>query len=387
MPGPTAAAGGDSKRPTAARRSRRPAGASRSGASPPARRPRAPPGSSRPRARAARAGLAGQVPVHARQVLAARLGVGALRRRAGPLAQVGAVHLPAHRHPLAATPAARPARRRFSVTRSGSSSVRMPRLSDSYGPSLTPPWRVEKIARAPAASSCRSPRQLQRGLELVLAARDEPVELAPQRLLERAAERGPSGTPAASRSAPAISSRTPRRSVTQRRIGSDGAPSASASASASGGSPPSRSRSSEGACSRSRAAPARSAARPARRAQTASRSRASRCRPATHRSSSARGPLDQRRQRRQAAVGADRHRPERRRGDQLGVGIERRVERAVDAELAHALDRRGRLVLGQQVHQLVRTRAPRPSTARPRRPPRARSRSVSSSMRKPSRVS
>ena len=74
---------------------------------------------------------------------------------------VGAVHLPAHRDPCrhrGRVPPASSARLRR--TRAGSSSVRIPRLSDSYGPSLAPPSRVLKAARAPASgasSQARSP--------------------------------------------------------------------------------------------------------------------------------------------------------------------------------------------------------------------------------------
>ena len=46
--------------------------------------------------------LARQVPVEPRQVLAAGLGVDAVGRRLAPLAELGAVHLPAHRHPVRA---------------------------------------------------------------------------------------------------------------------------------------------------------------------------------------------------------------------------------------------------------------------------------------------
>ena len=44
--------------------------------------------------------------------------------------------------------------RRFSTTRSGSSSVRIPRFSDSKSPSLTPPSRVENAAKYRSPSSC-----------------------------------------------------------------------------------------------------------------------------------------------------------------------------------------------------------------------------------------
>src|SRR4029450_10760035 len=47
---------------------------------------------------------------------------------------------------------------RFSATRSGSSAVITPRFSDSYGPSLTPPARVEKTTVYGPAPSQRITR-------------------------------------------------------------------------------------------------------------------------------------------------------------------------------------------------------------------------------------
>ena len=70
-----------------------------------------------------------------------------------------------------------------------SSSVRMPRLSDSYGPSLTPPARVEKTTCAPGRSTSIT-EHLQRVAQLFVAARDLAVELGTQRLGQRPAERG-----------------------------------------------------------------------------------------------------------------------------------------------------------------------------------------------------
>src|SRR5581483_10771689 len=86
-------------------------------------------------------------------------------------------------------PTARHRRRRFSATSSGASSVRRPRLSVSYGASLTPPRRVEKATSyGPGAlqrSSGSSPTdQLPRGGELGLAAVEVAPELPPPQLVE-----------------------------------------------------------------------------------------------------------------------------------------------------------------------------------------------------------
>ena len=63
--------------------------------------------------------------------------------------------------------------------------------------------------------------------------------------------------------------------------------------------------------------------------------------------------LDQRGERAHPAVGADRRRAERRRGHQIGVGVEVGMERGVDLEVAHQLDPGRRVRLAEQVHQLV----------------------------------
>ena len=98
------------------------------------------------------------------------------------------------------------ARRRAAAVldhRVAASSVKTPRLRPSKGASLTPPMRVEKAARAPgsSASSQRTPSgsrhsiaslraRLQRAtVELLVASGDLAVELAPQRLVEAAADR------------------------------------------------------------------------------------------------------------------------------------------------------------------------------------------------------
>ena len=85
--------------------------------------------------------------------------------------------------------------------RSRSSSVKTPRLRPSKGASLTPPTRVENAAVAPGSSprasasrlasrhSIAAPRRLERRVQLLLAPGDLAVELAPQRLLEAAADR------------------------------------------------------------------------------------------------------------------------------------------------------------------------------------------------------
>src|SRR5215210_806351 len=80
---------------------------------------------------------------------------------------------------LGSVPVAEHRIRRFSATCLGSSAVRRPRFSDSYGPSLTPPVRVEKTTSyGPGASQRRSSGtdQLPGGGGLGVA----PVELAVQ---------------------------------------------------------------------------------------------------------------------------------------------------------------------------------------------------------------
>ena len=69
-----------------------------------------------------------------------------------------AVTLPRHRRAVGSAPTASQRRVRFSTTRAGSSSVRMPRFSDANSPSLTPPRRVENATRygPGAAQSKRS---------------------------------------------------------------------------------------------------------------------------------------------------------------------------------------------------------------------------------------
>ena len=103
----------------------------------------------------------------------------ALRR--GMRRQLGAVHLTADRDPLGPEAERRGEPAAVLDHRSGSSSVRTPRLRPSKGGSLTPPRRVVKAAVAPGscASSQRTPsasrhsivapRHLQRHRQLLLA--------------------------------------------------------------------------------------------------------------------------------------------------------------------------------------------------------------------------
>ncbi len=69
-------------------------------------------------------------------------------------------------------------------------------------------------------------------------------------------------------------------------------------------------------------------------------------------SSSAGRALDERRQRRHAAIRADRGRAQRGGRHQLRVRVELRVQRAVDLELAHPLDRPPHLRLAEQLHEI-----------------------------------
>ena len=119
--------------------------------------------------------------------------------------------------------------RRFSTTRSGSSSVRIPRFSDSKGPSLTPPRRDENTTRYGSRAPLRRSwglDQLPRGGELRVAAVELAVHLAAQDLLEDGPDlgrlasgrarrgrrrRSPAGRPAAPRSSGRAAPRRPRQ--------------------------------------------------------------------------------------------------------------------------------------------------------------------------------
>src|SRR6187399_1327447 len=95
-----------------------------------------------------------------------------------------------------AKPTALASRRRFAITVSRSSPVRIPRLSAAKGASLTPPRRVVKTAVAPGifASSQRSPsasrhsivtpRRFESDRQLLVRPGDLAIELATQRLLQ-----------------------------------------------------------------------------------------------------------------------------------------------------------------------------------------------------------
>ena len=213
----------------------------------------------------------------------------------------------------------------------------------------------------------------QRQLELLVAARDLAVELAPQRLL--AAPRRSRATrarPPRRRSSPVISRRMSRRSATQRSTGSAGAPSASASASASGGSRASSAWSSDGAAQRRRAArpPARGAVRAARAARRRARPRV-RCEVGRAKASASGVRRDQRGQAGQDAVGAGLGARRARRAPPARLGVAARGWSARSMpRLAHPRDARpGASFSAQQVQQLVAdTRARRPCAARrPRR--------------------
>src|SRR5918992_6326883 len=237
--------------------------------------------------------LGGEVAVHARELLAAGLGVDVLRIGTVPLAEVRPVDLPAHHDPLG--------------LHAGALSEPAPVRGDVPGLVVGEDAEVERAVGAAGDAAVAGgedgPGAGQRKLVEELAHRASPRASASavsssssrpstrpssfRRSVSSSARpiAGPSGTPAASRSWPPISSPTELSDVAQRSTGSDGAPSARASASASGGSPPSSARSSEGVCSLSRnAVHSRGAARAAR--ATASRSRASSGSADTQRSSS-----------------------------------------------------------------------------------------------------
>ena len=232
----------------------------------------------------------------------------------------------------------------------------MPRFSERVRalahPALT---GREDRARAGQLERRRSPRQLQGGASAPRRGRARgrrACAAASPRARGRAP--GPSGTPAASRSAPPISSRTPLRSVTQRRIGS--------------GRRAERQRERERLGRLVAEQVAQLRRRALARAQLGDDPRrdAGGARHGVALAGLAAGGRPPRDRARSGAAGARAPpatpaprsapiaaAPERRRGHQLGIRRERLVQGAVEPELAHALDGGGRLVLGQQVHQLV----------------------------------
>ena len=160
-----------------ARRSRRPAAASRSAASPPGSPSDSATGKqSATSTSSARPRLAREVAVHPRELLAAGLRVARSAVGPGPLAQVGAVHLPAH---------ARRARGRAARRGPGAGGSRVTALGLVVGEDA----EVERLVRALAHAALAGgedrarrragravvdhPRQLQRGAQLLVAAAHE----------------------------------------------------------------------------------------------------------------------------------------------------------------------------------------------------------------------
>ena len=140
------------------------------------------------------------------------------RPRACPGAGLGAVddrgvRLVPERERSSSAPTVEQSRRRFSSTRSTSSPVRRPRFSDSNGPSLTPPRRVEKTTSyGPAPPSRRPERscpldELPRSCELRLPAVELAVQLPASQLGEDLPHSRRFAEPEAATSSPVISSR------------------------------------------------------------------------------------------------------------------------------------------------------------------------------------
>ena len=266
-------------------------------------------------------------------------------------------------------------RRRFSVTRSGSSSVRMPRLSESYGPSADPalaggeegPRRraARPIAQLAHTRPCASSRAVSSSSS---RPDDDAVELAPQRLLQRTAQRralrhagreqivavdlephvAQLGHPAQDRlRGGAHGQRESQRDQGLARPAGRAAPTAVARW-------------------RRSSAARRGATRPAR--LTASRSQASRCRSASHRSRRCGAGAARAASAASARSAPIATAPSAAEATSSSSASQRRVQGPVDAQLVHALDGRGRLGLAQQVHQLVAHARPRDrATARLRR--------------------
>ena len=97
------------------------------------------------------------------------------------------------------------ARRRFSRARSGSSSVSTPRLSDSNGPSLTPPSRVVKAtSNGPSTSQRITRATFARSRSHSGVLRAGSVSTSSSRALSAWPTAGPSGMPSARSSSPPI---------------------------------------------------------------------------------------------------------------------------------------------------------------------------------------
>ena len=267
-------------------------------------------------------------------------------------------------------------------------------MSDSYGPSLTPPWRVEKVTRRAGQPRLRVAHRASSSAVSSSSSRPDTSPSSLRRSVSSSARptAGPSGTPAASRSSPddleaarragrspsGGSARTgaPQRQGQRERLGRLAARAAS--------------RSSDGVCSRSRSA---CAIRSAPRAPRATPRRARRrvrlrsAEPQVERLGSAR---HQRRQRRSArgrrrSPAAPSAAEATRSGSGSSAGWRARVELEVAQQLARPS---GASVSREQVHQLVAdARARDRARARPPATASRASRSVSGSSAKPSRVS
>ena len=303
------------------------------------------------------AALGCQVAVDLRQ-LGAGMGVAAVRR-AARATRGSRCRAPASPWPSAPgrCPAPRPAACGSPTTLAGSSSVRMPRLSDSYGPSLTPPCAGgERDARAleldldhassPRASAQRQPRARPRGRT---PRRRACASASPR---GRWPSRGDSGMPASIRSSPGDLEPHPAQVRQVREHGLRRARAWPARARA-----PRAARSSAARGSPRAPAPraaSRRAAAPSPPARiTASAWGRPRCRSSSQSPSvcgleltSAARPASPR----SAPVSALASCAE---ATSSGSASRSGCERAVERQLVHALHRGRRALLAQQVHQLV----------------------------------
>ena len=299
------------------------------------------------------AGLAGQMAVHPLEVLVPRLRIRAVRRRPRPFLEVRAVHLPAHRHPFGLHPGLRGGAvailgHPLGVVRGQDAEVERLVRPDAHSPLAGGEGHIR--ARQPHCACSRASEQ--RRLELLVTARDEPVELSVERLVERAphgralrnagreqvcprdlqGHRPQLGRPAEDR----LRGRAQRQSE-RKRLGRLPAEQ------------PTQLRRRVLALPQSRRDPRRHA-RGARGGVALLRGQVQVREPEVELLGRL---LDQGGERRDAAVGPDRNGPQGGRRHQIGIRLELGVQRSVDLQIPHAPDRGGRVELAQKIHQLV----------------------------------
>ena len=140
-------------------------------------------------------------------------------------ARLGAVHerrvnLPVECEPQSGSaPISAHSRRRFSSTRSTSSPLMRPRLSEANGPSLTPPARVEKATSYGPGGRQRiiAPLPLGFGEQPLALVQRRVADHAGEQMVERRAEPGPGCQPSSIRSLPSTASWSSRCGLSSSR--------------------------------------------------------------------------------------------------------------------------------------------------------------------------